>query len=169
MTSFEEKYRAKNRPGAPSSMEVLKAAAAPEAPATAKDDYKAFYPQTQAQFDLWIRPNAANASPATSIPYSRRVNMTVDDGWFVIIMQFDSGPVQSVRLHGRNLEEVFMKLLGHEVVYVREFDPRIWPELPEGEACITGIDVRYRLEPRAKEEDDTLPGERQAPDKPASH
>jgi hypothetical protein len=93
----------------------------------AKDDYKAFYAQTQAQFDLWIRPNEANPSPAVSIPYSRRMNMTHDDGgWFIIIMQFDSGPILSVRLHGRDMEELFMKLLGHEVIYVREFDPRKW-------------------------------------------
>ena len=61
-------------------MDTLKAAA------KVTDDYKAFYPQSQPQFDLWIRPNEANDSPATAIPYGRRVNMTVDDGWFVIIV-----------------------------------------------------------------------------------
>jgi hypothetical protein len=116
-----------------------------EIASTAKDGYKAFYSQTQAQFDLWIRPNASNPSPAVSIPYSRRMNMTHDDGgWFLIIMHFDSGPILSVRLHGRDMEELFMKLLGHEAIYVREFDPRKWPEVPAGEACITGIDIRYR-------------------------
>ena len=129
-----------------------------EPAAKAKDEYRAFSAQAEPQFDLWIRTNAANASPATSIPYSRRVNMTADDFGYLIGMQFDSGPVLSVRLHGRSLEELFMKLLAHEVVYVREFDPRKWPDVPEGEPCITGIDVRYRPGPLPKN-DDTLSGE----------
>lgn len=165
MTSFEEKYRPRNG-GTPSptmpaasAVETLQAEEA-EAAARAKDDYRAYSTQAQAQFDLWIRPNSANPSPAVTVPYSRRANMTHDDGgWFIIIMHFDSGPILSVRLHGRDMEELFLKLLAHEVIYVREFDPRKWPEVPAGEACITGIDVRYKQEPRDK---DAMAGEKEA-------
>lgn len=172
--TFEEKYRKSGRTSlADASAEQSDAAPALPAMDTLKaaanttDDYKAFYPQSQPQFDLWVRPNEANDSPATAIPYGRRVNMTVDDGWFVIIMQFDSGPVLSVRLHGRNLEEIFMRLLGHEVVYVREFDARKWSEVPEGEPCITGIDVRYR--PAPVERDAATTPKEHEPEKPSTH
>ena len=173
--TFEEKYQKSKRnpvadappvePGTPSlpAMETLKAAA------KVKDEYRAFGTQSQPQFDLWIRPNQANASPAIAIPYSRRATMIVDDGFFVIIMEFDSGPVLSLRLHGRNLEELFMKLLAHEAVYVREFDARKWSELAEGEPCITGIDLRYRPVPPPKT-NDGLPGEQKTePEKPSTH
>lgn len=173
MTSFEKKYRPRNgempSPAMPAADAVgtLREEGA-ETVVSAKDDYKAYYAQIQAQFDLWIRPNSANPSPAVTIPYSRRANMTHDDGgWFIIIMHYDSGPILSVRLHGRDMEELFMKLLAHEVIYVREFDPRTWPEVPAGETCITGIDVRYKQEPRDK---DAMTGEKEAePLKPFTH
>jgi len=176
--TFEEKYRRRDGGTATTdtpatvqtapAMEVLKAAADRHISAKPKDEYRAFSTQSQPQFDLWIRPNAANESPALSLPYSRRASMTADDSFFVIIMQYDSGPALSVRLHGRNLEELHMKLLAHEAVYVREFDPRKWPEVPEGEACITGIDVRYRPGPVPKN-DDALPGEKKQPEETTTH
>ena len=162
LVTFEEKYRRRDGGAATTdapAMEALKAAADGHTSEKPKDEYRAFSTQSQPQFDLWIRPNAANASPALSLPYSRRASMTADDNFFVIIVQYDSGPVLSVRLHGRNLEELHMKLLAHEAVYVREFDPRKWPEVPGGEACITGIDVRYRPGPVPKS-DEALPGEK---------
>jgi hypothetical protein len=60
-----------------------------------------------------------------------------------------------------------MKLLAHQVVYVREYDVRKWPVLPEGEPCITGIDVRYRPEPRGK--DAALAEQDREPLKPSTH
>jgi hypothetical protein len=169
--AFVEKYPRKEGVATPprvSSAPALGVSSSPEPTAKANDEYRAFAAQAEPQFDLWIRTNEANASPATSIPYSRRVNMTADDFGFLIGMQFDSGPVLSVRLHGRNLDELHMKLLAHEVVYVREFDPRKWPEVPEGEACITGIDVRYRPVPVPKN-DDTLPPQKNEPEGTTTH
>jgi hypothetical protein len=50
-------------------------------------------------------------------------------------------PVISVTLHGRNLQDLWRKLLSREIQWVMEYDPKKWEPLPEDAACITGIEI----------------------------
>jgi len=169
MSKFEEKYR-KRTPGAePGSaaapaIEVLKAAAS-----TDDDDkeYKAYNVVAHPEFELWVRPNAANENGDTSLPYGRRSHMITDGNGFVISQHYDTAII-SVKLQGRNLQDLFRKLLKHEVEWVMEFDPRKWATPPDGEPCITGIEITRKPLPE-KRDDDTLPGERRPSGKAAPH
>src|SRR5579863_10407567 len=133
MTAFDEKYR-KKALGAESAATV----AAPPKETSGKEPYQAFNAVTQPQFELWVRTNSANADTDTALPYSRRNSMITDGSGFVISQHYDT-PIISVTVQGRNLQELFRKLLRHEVEWVMEFDPRKWAAPPEGEPCITGI------------------------------
>ena len=170
MTTFEEKYRRKSGmldappatvPAAPPSpaMDMLKAAAT--------EEYKAYNSVAHPELELWIRPNAANEWTDVYLPYSYRNHMISDGNGFVISMHF-STPIILVTLHGRNLKELVHQLSKRQIEWVMEYDPRRWPELPTHQPCITGIEIRHA--PRAaKKEDDTLPGEKKAPEGAATH
>jgi hypothetical protein len=162
-TTFEEKYR-KKTPGdaapaaATPAIEVLKAAA--------KEEYKACNTSAHPELELWVRTSAANPNAETSIPYSYRNHMITDGSGFVISMHF-STPVISVTLQGRNLGELWRKLLRHEVEWVQEFDPRKWAVPGDGEPCITGIQIARK--PLPETDDGRLPGEKKESGKPSTH
>jgi hypothetical protein len=168
MTTFEEKYRKKTpgaEPGAPvatPAMENPKAAAS-----ATKEEYKAYDVAPHPRFNMWIRTNAANKDTDTSIPYSRMNHMITDGNGFVISLHYDT-PIISVTLQGRNLGELHVKLLEHEVHWVMEFDPRKWAAPPEDAPCITGIEIKRKPLPEQKD-DDGLSGEKQTSAKAATH
>lgn len=162
MTAFDEKYRKKNL-----GAEAAATVAAPVKDACGKEPYQAFNAVTSPQFELWVRTNAANADTDTAMPYSRRNHMITDGSGFVISQHYDT-PVISVTVQGRNLQELFRKLLRHEVEWLMEFDPRKWATPPEDAPCITGIEIKRKPLPERKD-DDTLPGEKDAPSKPVVH
>jgi hypothetical protein len=154
MSGFEEKYRKRNGTGAvaaPGSMGVLRAAA--------NEEYKAFNSAAHSKFQLWFRTNDASAHANTSMPYSYLNHMITDGSGFVISLHF-STPVISVTLQGRNLEDLWRKLLEHEVEWVMEFDPRKWAAPPDDAACITGIEIVRKPLPDAEEA--RLPGEKKS-------
>ncbi len=162
MTAFDEKYRKKNLVGAPAAPVV----AAPREP-IGKEPYQAFNAVPQPQFELWVRTNSANADTDTALPYSRRNHMITDGGGFVISQHYDT-PVISVTVQGRNLQELFRKLLRHEVEWLMEFDPRKWATPPEDAPCITGIEIKRKPLPE-KKDGESLPGENAVPTKQVSH
>ncbi len=172
--TFEEKYRKKSptgpavEPDAPpaplavgGAMEILKEAA--------KDEYKACNTSAHPETDLWVRVSDANSNADVVLPYSYRNHMIYDGAGFVISMHF-STPVISVTLHGRNLDDLFRKLVKREVEWVMEYDPKKWEALPENAPCITGIEIkRAPLPERKHDDDDTTTGEKIAPGKTAKH
>jgi hypothetical protein len=162
MTGFDEKYRRK-APG----QEATPTPAAPPREGPGKEAYQAFNAVAQPQFDLWVRTNSANKDTDTAMPYSRRHHMITDGSGFVISQHYDT-PIISVVVQGRNLQELFRRLLKHEVEWVMEFDPRKWAAPPEDAPCITGIEITRKPLPERKD-DDMLPGEKKPPDKPATH
>ena len=154
MSGFEEKYRKRNAAEAsvpPGAMGVLRAAA--------NEEYKAFNSSAQPKFQLWVRTSSANANADTSIPYSYLNHMISDGSGFIISMHF-STPVISVTLQGRNLEDLWRKLLEHEVEWVMEFDPRKWAAPADYAPCITGIEIVRKPMPEAEEA--RLPGEKKS-------
>jgi len=162
MTVFDGKYRRKD-PGAEPA--ATPAASPKETPG--KEAYQAFNPASHPEFELWIRTNSANADTDTALPYSRRNHMITDGSGFVISQHYDT-PIISVTVQGRNLQELFRKLLRHEVEWVMEFDPRRWATPPEDAPCITGIEIKRKPLPEQKD-DDMLPGERKTSGKPVAH
>lgn len=162
MTGFEEKYRRKT-PGAESAATP----AAPPRETPGKEAYQAFNPAAHPEFELWIRTSSVNGDTDTSLPYSRRNHMITDGSGFVISLHYDT-PIISVTLQGRNLQELFRKLLKHEVEWVMEFDPRKWAAPSEGEPCITGIDIKRKPLPKTKT-GDAPPDEKESSGKPVAH
>lgn len=162
MTAFDEKYREKSLGGEP----AVPVVAAPKE-TSGKEPYAAFNALPQAQFDLWLRTNSANPDTDTTLPYSRRNHMITDGSGFVISQHYDT-PVISVTVQGRNLQELFRKLLRHEVEWLMEFDPRKWATSPEDAPCITGIEIKRKPLPERKD-DDALPDEKRYLGKPAMH
>jgi len=170
MTSFDEKYRKRTpvsdktqAPPAASTIETVKAPVESE-----KQEYKAYNATSHPEFELWIRPNAANDDTDTSMPYSYRNHMITDGSGFVISMHFNT-PIICVTVQGRNLGDLFRKLLKHEVEWVMEFDPRKWANPPADAPCITGIQIARKPIPDKKTADDSLPGEKKPTDKTAAH
>lgn len=162
MSAFEEKYRKKTLGAEPAAMP-----AAPPKETAGKEAYQAFGAVAHPEFELWIRTNSANTNTDTSLPYSRRSHMITDGNGFVISQHYDT-PIISVTVQGRNLQELFRKLLRHEVEWVMEFDPRKWASPPEDAPCITGIEIKRKPLP-AQKDDDALPGDRGPAGKPATH
>ena len=121
----------------------------------------------QPQFELWVRTNSANADTDTAMPYSRRNHMITDGSGFVISQHYDT-PIISVTVQGRNLQELFRKLLRHEVEWLMEFDPRKWAAPPEDAPCITGIEIKRKPLPERKDEG-SLPGDQESTGKPVAH
>jgi hypothetical protein len=66
------------------------------------------------------------------------------------------------------MQDLFRKLLRHEVEWVMEFDPHKWEAPAEGEPCITGIEVTHKPLP-GKTEDDELRGEKKPEASTATH
>ena len=154
MSGVGEKYPKKNfteAAASPGAMGVLRAAA--------DEEYKAFNSAAHSKFQLWFRTSDASPHANTSMPYSYVNHMITDGSGFVISMHF-STPIVSVTLQGRNLEDLWRKLLEHEVEWVMEFDPRKWATPAEGEPCITGIEITRKPLPEAEEA--RLPGEKKS-------
>jgi hypothetical protein len=162
MSGFEEKYRRKI-PGA----EPAATPAVPTKETSPKEAYQAFNAVSQPQYELWVRTNSANADTDTAMPYSRRNHMITDGSGFVISQHYDT-PIISVTVQGRNLQELFRKLLRHEVEWLMEFDPRKFATLPEDAPCITGIEITRKPIPEAKDSD-ALPDDKASSDKPVAH
>jgi hypothetical protein len=154
MSGLVEKYPKKNPADAAASagaMGVLRAAA--------EEEYKAYNTAAHAKFQLWFRTSDASQHANTSMPYSYLNHMITDGSGFVISMHF-STPVISVTIQGRNLADLWRKLLEHEVEWVMEFDPRKWATPPEDAPCITGIEIVRKPLPEVEEA--RLPGEKKA-------
>ena len=162
MTAFDEKYRKKS-PGAEPAATV----AVPARDATGKEPYQAFNAVPQAQFELWVRTNSGNKNSDTAMPYSRRNHMITDGSGYVISQHYDT-PVISVTVQGRNLQELFRKLLRHEVEWLMEFDPRKWAAPPDDAPCITGIEIKRKPLPEQRE-GDVPTGEAAGEGKPVTH
>ena len=167
MSDFTEKYRKKDSgaelstPPAPSpAIETLKAAA--------KEEYKAYNTSAHPELEMWVRPNAANEWTDISVPYAYRNHMISDGSGFVISMHFNT-PVISVVVHGRNLNDLWRKLMKHEVDWIMEYDARKWEALPEDAPCITGIAIMHAPVPGKRVEDGALPGEKNPVAKPSAH
>jgi hypothetical protein len=160
MSAFEEKYRKRNpaesAPAAP-AMDVLKAAA--------KEEYKAFNTTAHPELELWVRVSSANSCSDVALPYSYKNHMITDGSGFVVSLHFNT-PIISITIHGRNLVDLWRKLLKHEVEWVMEFDANKWETPADGEPCITGIEI-HRAE--RKKTDDMLPGENKEPEKTTAH
>lgn len=173
MSTFEEKYRKKASVSGQAAVEGDAAYCAPAADAmevlreAAKDEYKAYNSSAHPEFNLWVRTGPGNAFADVSIPYSYCNHMITDGSGFVISLHY-STPVICVTLHGRNLQDVWRKLLRHEVEWVMEFDPKKWDTPAEGEPCITGIEVTHKPLP-GKTEDDAPPGEKKTAASTARH
>jgi hypothetical protein len=154
MSGIGEKYPKKNfteAAASPGAMGVLRAAAT--------EEYKPYNTAAHAKFQLWVRTSIANANADVSMPYSYLNHMNTDGGEFVIAMHY-STPVICVTLQGRNLGDLWRKLLEHEVEWVMEFDARKWATPPEDAPCITGIEITRKPLPEAEET--RLPGEKKS-------
>jgi hypothetical protein len=160
MSAFEEKYRKRNPAEATQAapaMDVLKAAA--------KEEYKAFNANAHPELQLWVRVSAANACSDVALPFGYCNHMITDGSGFVISMHFNT-PIISITIHGRNLVDLWRKLLKHEVEWIMEFDARKWEAPGDAEPCITGIEI-HRAE--RKNPDGMLPGENREPEKTTAH
>jgi hypothetical protein len=139
-----------------------------------KPVYKAFGMERQRQMHLWIRPNGANDETDLSIPYSFVKPMLCDGGGFHISIFVADDSIQQIEIQGRNLgpfkgdtnpgsdeamHDLWRKLLKGEVIWIQEFDPRVWDVPSEGETVITAIKV-HRKALSEKSEEELLPGER---------
>jgi len=174
MTTFEEKYRKKtpagqalpepdtlpSPPPASGAMELLHEAA--------KDEYKAFNSSAHPETDLWVRVSSASKHADIAMPYGYRNHMIYDGDGFLISMHFGT-PIISVTLHGRNMHDLFRKLLKREVEWVMEFDPKKWEPLSDDAACITGIEIKRKPIFEKEEDGGTLPGEKIPRSKEAMH
>jgi len=170
MTTFEEKYRRKT--GLPPSAADTQAPSSPSASGAmdllkdaAKEEYKAFNGSAHPETDLWVRTSDANANADVGMPYGYRNHMIYDGAGFVISMHFGT-PIISVTLHGRNMHDLWRKLLKREVEWVMEYDPKAWDAPAEGVACITGIEIKRKPLPESDEE--SRP-EIKAPESTATH
>ena len=170
--TFEEKYRRKPVGG---QATVVETEAPPSLPVggamdllkdAAKDEYKAFNASAHPETDLWVRVSDANSNADVALPYSYRNHMVYDGAGFVISMHFSTAVI-SVTLHGRNLQDLFRKLLKREVEWVMEYDPKKWESLPDNAACITGIEIKRA--PVKNGDDDAATGERNTPASAATH
>jgi hypothetical protein len=173
MSTFEEKYRKKTATGQPTAeTEALPAPPASGAmellQEAAKDEYKSFNASAHPETDLWVRVSDANGNSDVALPYSYRTHMIYDGGGFMISMQFNT-PVISVTLHGRNLHDLFRKLLKREVEWVMEFDATKWDALAGDAPCITGIEIKRKPLAEKEEEGGTLPGEKTPRSKEEMH
>jgi hypothetical protein len=160
MTAFEEKYRRKTLGPEPAA-----AVAAPLRDACGKEAYQAFNAVPQAQFDLWVRTSSANQNSDTAMPYSRRNHMITDGSGFVISLHYDT-PIICVTMQGRNLQELFRRLLKHEVEWLMEYDPRKHAAPADDAPCILDIKISRKPLPENK---DTLPGGQEPSGRPATH
>jgi hypothetical protein len=93
--------------------------------------------------------------------------MITDGSGFVISQHYDT-PIISVTVQGRNLQELFLRLLRHEVEWLMEFDPRKWATPPENAPCITGIEIKRKPLPERKD-DSSVPGDQEPTGKPVAH
>jgi len=162
MAAFEEKYRRKTPGPEPAAL-----AAAPPKDASGKEVYQPFNAVPQAQFELWVRTNSVNADTDTAMPYSRRNHMISDGGGFVISQHYDT-PIISVTIQGRNLQDLFRKLLKHEVEWLMEFDPRKHAAPADDAPCILDIKISRKPLPENKS-DDTVQGGQGPSGRPAMH
>ena len=137
-----------------------------------KPVYKAFGIERHTQSDLWIRPNGANEETDFSIPYSFRKTMVTDGGGFHISIFVSDDSIEQIEIHGRNMgplkgepnpssdeamHDLWRKLLRREVIWIQEFDPRVWDAPSDGEPVITAIKVHRKALPEKRQEE--LPGE----------
>jgi hypothetical protein len=119
------------------------------------------------ELELWIRPSKANASADVYLPYSYRNHMISGGNGFFISMHY-STPIIAVRLHGRDLQELVHLLSKRHIEWIMEYDPRVWPEVPPGTPCITGIEVVHGPRP-VKKEDESQQDAGKEPEVPAKH
>lgn len=139
-----------------------------------KPVYKAFGSERQRQIYLWLRPNIANDETDLGVPYSFVKTVLCDGGGFHISVFVSDDSIQQIEIQGRNLGpfkgdtspssedamlDLWRKLLKGEVIWIQEFDPRVWDVPPEGEPVITSIKVHRKALPERSEEE-VLPGER---------
>lgn len=137
-----------------------------------KPEYKAFGTERQRQNSLWVRPNNANSETDFSVPYPFHKKMITDGGGYHISIFCSDDSIVQIEIQGRNLgpfkgepnqnedtHDFWRKLLRWEVIWIQEFDPRIWETPAEGIPVITGIKVHHKLLAE-KPEEETLPGER---------
>jgi hypothetical protein len=167
MSGFEEKYRRRNPDAAPVAADTTPAIEVLKAAAETTDEYKAYNAVPHPKRKLWVRPNGVNPFTDVGIPYSCCNHMISDGSGFVISLHFNT-PIICVTLQGRNLNDLFRKLLDDEVEWVMEFDARKWPTPGEHEPCITGIEVTHAPLPQRRSDDDALAGEKRVA-KVASH
>jgi hypothetical protein len=169
-TEFREKYGRKPESGGTFTSKNS-AHKQPEKPA-----YKAFSTQRQRQNHLWIRPNGANEETDLSIPYIYHKTMITDGGGFHISIFVADDSIQQIEIQGRNLgplkgertpnddedvrdsQDLWRNLLKGYVIFIQEFDPRVWPVPSDGEPVITAIKVHRKARP-APTEEEPLPGE----------
>lgn len=139
-----------------------------------KPGYKAFGSERQRQSDLWIRPSRANEETDVSIPYSSRKTMITDGGGFHISIFVNDDSILQIEVQGRNLgplkdephpqsdeaaPDLWRKLLRGEVIWIQEFDPRVFEAPSEDAPVVTAIKVHRRALPQ-KSEEELLPGEK---------
>ncbi|HEY4052742.1 MAG TPA: hypothetical protein VGL74_03320 [Terriglobales bacterium] len=168
---FREKYGRKPENGGTFTFKHS-AHKEPEKPA-----YKAFSTQRQRQNNLWIRPNGANDETDLSIPYIYHKTMITDGGGFHISIFVADDSIQQIEIQGRYLgplkgeaalnddgderdsQDLWRNLLKGYVIWIREFDARIYASPADGEPVITAIKV-HRKAVAEKSEEELLPGER---------
>jgi hypothetical protein len=139
-----------------------------------KPVYKAFGSERQRQMYLWVRPNGANDETDLGIPYSFIKNLLCDGGGMHVSVFVADDSIQQIEIQGRNLgphkgdtspssddamHDLWRKLLKGEVMWIQEFDARVWEAPADGEPVITAIKVHRKALPE-KSEEEVLPGER---------
>jgi hypothetical protein len=144
-----------------------------EASKPGKPEYKAFGTERQRQNSLWVRTNNANSETDFSLPYPFHKKMITDGGGYHISIFVSDDSIVQIEIQGRNLgpskgepnpesndgmQDLWRKLLRWEVIWIQEFDPRIWETPADGAPVITGIKVHHKLLAE-KPEDERLPGE----------
>ena len=141
-----------------------------------KPTYKAFSTQRQRQNHLWIRPNGANEETDLSVPYIYHKTMiTCGVGFHISIFVADDS-IQQIEIQGRNLgplkaevgfnddddvrdtQDLWRNLLKGYVIWIQEFDARVFATPADGQPVITAIKVHRKALPK-KPEEDLLPGE----------
>ncbi len=102
--------------------------------------YQAFQLSPTSRHALWLRVKKNDLIPQTAPSFSYVRNMAIDWTGTWIVLMFQN--LMVVELYGRHMNELFEHLLSHKVVWIQEFDPRLWKEPAQHDPCITRIKIQ---------------------------
>jgi hypothetical protein len=108
-----------------------------------KVEYQAyrFSSSGQAPLCLWIRRHVGKGACDFAPTYAYRRSLNYDGNGYFISMNYTDCRVQ---VFGRNLHDLFLKLLRCEVEWIQEHDPQNWKPPEAATPIITAIKVLFK-------------------------